>query len=68
MGSMFNESTKNVYGVTYATLDEHGLHFETELAFQIQGGGLVTLKMPTQLSERQAISQLVCGANAGCSL
>jgi|GEM_PF-1078907 len=65
MGSMFSETGKNAYGVTYATLDESGLHFETELAIQLMDGHLVTLKMPTQISERQAISQLVWGTNAG---
>ena len=65
MGSMFSETGKNAYGVTYATLDESGLHFETELAIQLMDGHLVTLKMPTQLSEREAISQLVRGANLG---
>lgn len=59
MGSMFSETGKNAYGVTYATLDENGLHFETELAIQLMDGHVVTLKMPTQLSEREAISQLV---------
>lgn len=59
MGSMFSETGKNAYGVTYATLDESGLHFETELAIQLMDGHVVTLKMPTQLSEREAISQLV---------
>ncbi len=59
MGSMFSETGKNAYGVTYATLDKSGLHFETELAIQLMDGHLVTLKMPTQLSEREAISQLV---------
>ncbi|PTQ74076.1 type III secretion system co-regulatory protein PtrC [Pseudomonas sp. GV071] len=68
MGSMYSETGKNAYGVTYATLDESGLHFETELAIQLLDGHLVTLKMPTHLSERQAISQLICGADAGCSL
>lgn len=68
MGSLFSETAKNTYGVTYATLDDTGLHFESELAIQLVGGPLVTLKMPTQLSERQAISQAICGADAGCSL
>ena len=66
MGSMYSETGKNAYGVTYATLDDHGLHFESEVAIQLWGGPLVTLKMPTHLSERQAISQLICGAEAGC--
>jgi hypothetical protein len=68
MGSMHSSTSENAYGVTYATLDESGLHFESEVAIQLWGGPLVTLKMPTHLSERQALSQLICGANAGCSL
>lgn len=67
MNSARTESGKNVYGITYATFDDNGLHFESELAIQLHDGPLVTLKMPTQLSERQAISQLVCGQAAGCS-
>jgi hypothetical protein len=68
MGSMFSSTSQNAYGVTYATLDESGLHVESELAIQLLDGTLVTLKMPTHLSERQAISRWVCGADAGCSL
>ncbi|PTS84134.1 hypothetical protein DBR00_12270 [Pseudomonas sp. HMWF032] len=54
-------SNQNVYGVTYAIVDSSGIHFESELAIQLGDGGLTTLRMPTQLSERQAIQQLVCG-------
>ncbi|MGY4531926.1 hypothetical protein ACVW0Y_001042 [Pseudomonas sp. TE3786] len=64
MGSMYSTTSENAYGVTYATLDESGLHFETELAIQLLDGHLVTLKMPTQITERQALSQLICGAQA----
>ena len=53
-------SNQNVYGVTYATLDSRGIHFESELAIQLADGSLTTLRMPTHLSERQAIQQLVC--------
>jgi hypothetical protein len=52
-------SNQNVYGVTYATVDSSGIHFESELAIQSVDGKLTTLKMPTRLSERQAISQLL---------
>lgn len=52
-------SNQNVYGVTYATVDGSGIHFESELAIQSVDGKLTTLKMPTDLSERQAISQLL---------
>lgn len=54
-------SNQNVYGVTYATVDSSGIHFESELAIALGDGSLATLRMPTQLSERQAIQQLVCG-------
>lgn len=54
-------SDQNVYGITYATLDERGIRFESELAIQLSDGRLTTLKMPTQPSERQAIQQLLCG-------
>ncbi|MFP6850826.1 MAG: type III secretion system co-regulatory protein PtrC [Pseudomonas sp.] len=55
---------QNVYGVTYATVDSNGIHFESELAIALSDGSLTTLRMPTQLSERQAIAQLVCGRQA----
>lgn len=53
-------SDQNVYGITYATLDEGGIRFESELAIQLTDGRLTTLKMPTQASEREAIQQLLC--------
>ena len=36
-----------------------GIHFESERAIHLTDGTLTTLKMPTGLSERQAISQLL---------
>lgn len=57
-------SNQNIYGVTYATVDSSGIHFESELAIQLSDGSLTILRMPTQLSERQAIQQLVCGRQA----
>lgn len=55
---------QNVYGITYATIDEYGIHFESELAIHLTDGRLTTLKMPTQLNERQAIQQLLCARQA----
>ncbi|MFI8481046.1 type III secretion system co-regulatory protein PtrC [Pseudomonas sp. NPDC078700] len=51
---------QNVYAVTYATLDDRGIHYESELAIQLADGKLATLRMPTQLSERRAIEQVMC--------
>ncbi len=55
---------QNAYGITYATLDGNALRFESELVIHLTDGTLTTLKMPTQLSERQAIQQLVCAPQA----
>lgn len=43
------------YGVTYATLENGKLQFESELAFQLDDGSLLTLHLPTSTGERQAI-------------
>ncbi|HLD68392.1 MAG TPA: type III secretion system co-regulatory protein PtrC [Pseudomonas sp.] len=51
---------QHAYGVTYASFDEEGLHFESELSLQLDDGSLLTLKMPTQQNERLAIHQLLC--------
>ncbi|NQD93758.1 hypothetical protein HP532_13995 [Pseudomonas sp. CrR25] len=56
---------QNVYGITYATIDDSGIHFESELAIHLTDGTLTTLRMPTQLSERQAIQQLIGARQAG---
>jgi hypothetical protein len=61
MSAAPSTSDQNVYGITYATIDERGIRFESELAIHLTDGRLTTLKMPTQLSERQAIQQLLCG-------
>lgn len=55
-------ANQNVYGVTYATVDDRGIHFESELAIHLPDGTLTRLKMPTQLSERQAIEQFTMDA------
>ncbi|WP_425915220.1 type III secretion system co-regulatory protein PtrC [Pseudomonas sp. GWSMS-1] len=64
MNSRPSLSNQSVYGVTYATVDGSGIHFESELAIQLSDGTVTTLRMPTHLSERQAIQQLVCGHQA----
>ncbi|TWC28602.1 hypothetical protein FBY03_13527 [Pseudomonas sp. SJZ079] len=55
---------QNAYGITYVTLDGNGLRFESERVIHLTDGTLTTLKMPTQLSERLAIQQLVCDRQA----
>ncbi len=57
-------SDQNTYGITYATIDEAGIRFESELAIHLSDGTLATLKTPTRLSERLAIQQLVCRRQA----
>lgn len=54
-------SEQNVYAITYASVDQSVIHFESERVIHLSDGTLTTLKMPTQLSERQAIQRLVCG-------
>lgn len=60
-------SGKNVYGITYATFDESELRFESEMAIHLADGSLLTLQMPTQPSERQAIQQLLCERRIACA-
>lgn len=64
MSASQSVADQNVYGITYATIDEHGIRFESELAIHLTDGRLTTLKMPTRLSERQAIQRLLCGRQA----
>lgn len=64
MSAAPSASDQNVYGITYATVDARGVRFESELAIQLSDGRLTTLKMPTQLSERQALQQLLCARQA----
>jgi len=53
-------SSRNTYGITYVSLDEGRLHFESEAAVHLEDGSLLTLRMPTRQSEKQAIHSLVC--------
>lgn len=52
-------SQANVYGVTHATADHTGLHFESEAAIHLNDGSVATLSIPTQTGERRAIEQFV---------
>lgn len=52
--------SRQTYGVTYASLDDSGLHFESEAAVQLDDGSLLTLRMPTRQSEKYAIHDAVC--------
>ncbi|AYC33241.1 hypothetical protein D3880_13180 [Pseudomonas cavernae] len=54
-----NLSSPPAYGVTYASLENCELRFESELAFQMDDGSLLTLHLPTSPGERQAIQQAV---------
>ncbi|HSC83658.1 MAG TPA: type III secretion system co-regulatory protein PtrC [Pseudomonas sp.] len=54
----FNSS--NSYGVTYVSLDESGMSFESESAVHLEDGSLLTLRMPTRQSEKLAIHALLC--------
>jgi hypothetical protein len=54
------------YGVTYVSLSESGLHFESEGAVHMEDGSLLTLRMPTRQSEKMAIHSVVCMQNGWC--
>ena len=54
------------YGVTYVSLGESGLHFESEAAVHMEDGSLLTLRMPTRQSEKMAIHSVVCMQNGWC--
>jgi len=60
MGTNEIQPGSNTYGVTYATLDSTGLHFESEMAIHLEDGTLMTLRMPTHQSERLAIHEVIC--------
>ncbi|MFT5782513.1 MAG: hypothetical protein ACI9EB_001907 [Pseudomonas sp.] len=66
MNTFPSGSSQNVYGVTYANFADGGLQFESELAIQLQEGPVVTLRIPTSLTERMAINLAVCGQAEGC--
>ncbi|MBD9414999.1 hypothetical protein IB234_10550 [Pseudomonas sp. PDM16] len=59
-------SNTSSYGVTYVSLDDSGLHFESEAAVHMEDGSLLTLRMPTRQSEKMAIHSLICMENGWC--
>jgi hypothetical protein len=59
-------SHTNTYGVTYVSLGDSGLHFESEAAVHMEDGSLLTLRMPTRQSEKLDIHELVCMRNGWC--
>ncbi|MDG9923919.1 MULTISPECIES: type III secretion system co-regulatory protein PtrC [unclassified Pseudomonas] len=59
-------SNTATYGVTYVSLGESGLHFESEAAVHLEDGSLLTLRMPTRQSEKMAIHSVVCMQNGWC--
>lgn len=56
----------STYGVTYASLDESGLHFESEATVHLEDGSLLTLRMPTRQAEKMQIHDVVCVQNGWC--
>lgn len=58
----------NGYGITYVTLDDNGLFFESELAIHLDDGALLSLPMPTRQSERLAIHHELCVRNGWCQV
>ena len=54
------QASHSTYGVTYASLDEDGLHFESQLSIQLDDGSLFTLRTATLQGERLAIHQWLC--------
>ncbi|MBM7059250.1 hypothetical protein JQX08_00885 [Pseudomonas sp. UL073] len=59
MASASHLGIQQAYGVTYASLEDDQLCFESELAFQLDDGSLLTLHLPTPNQERRAIQQAV---------
>ncbi|WP_068828334.1 type III secretion system co-regulatory protein PtrC [Pseudomonas sp. BMS12] len=59
-------SNTSTYGITYVSLSESGLHFESEAAVHTEDGGLLTLRMPTRQSEKMAIHSVICMQNGWC--
>jgi hypothetical protein len=59
-------SNTATYGITYVSLGDSGLHFESEAAVHLEDGSLLTLRMPTRQSEKLAIHSVVCMQNGWC--
>lgn len=48
------------YGVTYVSLGDTGLQFESEATIHLEDGSLLTLRMPTRQNEKIAIHDVIC--------
>lgn len=48
------------YGVTYVSLGDTGLQFESEATIHLDDGSLLTLRMPTRQHEKMAIHDVIC--------
>ena len=59
-------SSTSTYAITYASLDESGLRFESEAAVHLDDGSVVTLRMPTRQDEKLDIHEVVCMQNGWC--
>ena len=59
---MHSQLSVDAYGITYAHFDCHSLRFESEAALQLDDGSMLTLRLPTRLSEMLAIRQAVCAS------
>jgi hypothetical protein len=57
--TMHTQSTE-AYRITYITLDEVQLHFETQIAIADENGGLALVQAATPPSERRALRELIC--------
>lgn len=58
--------SSNSYGVTYVSLGDSGLYFESEAALHMEDGSLLTLRTPTRQNEKLAIHALLCVQNGWC--
>ncbi|KJK03264.1 hypothetical protein UB43_01765 [Pseudomonas sp. 21] len=53
-------STEAAYRITYITLDEVQLHFETQIAVPDEEGGLALHSAATLPEERRVLRELIC--------
>jgi len=56
-------STDEAYRITYITLDELQLHFETEVAVTDAEGSLALQRAATLPEERRVLRELICQAH-----
>lgn len=63
---MHSQLNLDAYGVTYVSINDGGLQFESEAALQLDDGSMLTLRLPTRQSEILAIHEAVCIRNGWC--